>query len=160
MFDGRRVSDGRGLSEGRAVAAALDLSQLPLEGGLFRRTYLGEGMSAIVFLLTDGEFSAMHRLAADEIYFHHAGSPLRMLLIDPDGAHREVTVGGDPAAGGAPQFLVPANSWQGSSAAGPWSLVSTVVIPAFDWSLFELGSRDELIALCPAAADRINDLTR
>ena len=130
------------------MAAALDLAQLPLEGGLFRRTYLGDGMSAILFLLTD------------EVYFHHAGSPLNMLLIDPDGVHRQVTVGGDPAAGGAPQFLVPANCWQGSSAAGAWSLVSTVVTPAFDWSLFELGSRDALIELCPAAADRIVDLTR
>jgi predicted cupin superfamily sugar epimerase len=71
-----------------------------------------------------------------------------------------VTVGGDPARGGAPQLLVPANWWQGSSAAGSWSLVSTVVTPAFDWSLFELGSRDTLIELCPAAADRITALTR
>jgi predicted cupin superfamily sugar epimerase len=142
------------------VAAALDLAQLPLEGGLFRRTHLTEAMSAILFLLADGEFSAMHRLAADEIYFHHAGSPLRLLLIDPDGVHREVTVGADPAAGGVPQFLVPANWWQGSSAEGSWSLVSTVVTPAFDWSLFELGVRAELIERCPAAADRITELTR
>ena len=148
------------MSDGRAVAAALDLAQLPLEGGLFRRTYLGEGMSAILFLLTDGDFSAMHRLAADEMYFHHAGSPLDMLLIDPDGAHRRVSVGGDPAAGGTPQLLVPANWWQGSSAAGSWSLVSTVVTPAFDWSLFELGSRADLIERCPAAADRITELSR
>jgi predicted cupin superfamily sugar epimerase len=83
VSDGLSESDRLSVSDGRAVASALDLAQLPLEGGLFRRTYLGQGMSAILFLLTGGEFSAMHRLAADEIYFHHAGSSLRMLLIDP-----------------------------------------------------------------------------
>ena len=79
-----------GVAAGEALAAALDLELLPLEGGLFRRTFTGGGATAILFMLIGDDFSAMHRLAGDEIYFHHAGSPLRMLLIDPDGAAREV----------------------------------------------------------------------
>ena len=108
----------------------------------------------------------MHRLRSDEIYFHHAGSPLRMLLIDPSGA----------APGGASSAPTPRpghtrsstcrpNCWQGSSIAAAdgrsgWSLVSTVVSPGFDWHDFVLGDRAELVELCPAAADRITELTR
>jgi predicted cupin superfamily sugar epimerase len=149
-----------GVAAGEALAAALDLELLQLEGGLFRRTFTGGGATAILFMLIGDDFSAMHRLAADEIYFHHAGSPLRMLLIDPDGAAQEVVIGPDALAGARPQFHVPADWWQGSSTDGPWSLVSTVVSPGFDWHDFVVGDREQLIALCPDAADRIERLTR
>ena len=158
------------IAAGRALAAALDLELLPLEGGLFRRTFTGGGASAILFMLVGSDFSAMHRLHSDEIYFHHAGSPLRMLLIAPDGAHREVDVGGDVQAGEQPQFHVPEYWWQGSSVyhepgQPAWSLVSTVVTPGFDWHDFVLGDRDQLIELVSGAggsavADRIVALTR
>ena len=46
-----------------------------------------------------------------------------------------------------PQLLVPAGSWQGSSSAGPWTLVTTVVTPAFDWSMFERRSISSPAAL-------------
>ncbi len=149
-----------GIAAGEALAAALDLELLPLEGGLFRRTFTGGGATAILFMLIGSDFSAMHRLHADEIYFHHSGSPLRMLLIDPEGAHHEVVIGPDVQAGQQPQFHVPAYWWQGSSTDGPWVLVSTVVSPGFDWHDFVLGDRDRLVELCPAAADRIEALTR
>ena len=149
-----------GIAAGEALAAALDLELLPLEGGLFRRTFTGGGATAILFMLIGSDFSAMHRLHADEIYFHHSGSPLRMLLIDPEGAHHEVVIGPDVQAGQQPQFHVPAYWWQGSSTDGPWVLVSTVVSPGFDWHDFVLGDRDGLVELCPTAADRIEELTR
>jgi len=149
-----------GIAAGEALAAALDLELLPLEGGLFRRTFTGDGASAILFMLIGDDFSAMHRLTSDEIYFHHSGSPLRMLLIDPAGVAQEVVIGPDALAGARPQFHVPANWWQGSSTEGTWSLVSTVVSPGFDWHDFVLGDRDGLVELCPTAADRIEELTR
>src|ERR1700712_4115145 len=145
---------------GEALAAALDLELLPLEGGLYRRTFSGAGASAILFMLIGDDFSALHRLGSDEIYFHHAGSPLRMLLIHPDGGHREVLIGSADVPGQLPQFLVPANHWQGSSTDGAWSLISTVVTPGFDWKDFVLGEREALTALSPDAAGRIVELTR
>jgi len=157
------TSDGATEDEvaaGEALAAALDLELLPLEGGLYRRTFSGAGASAILFMLIGADFSAMHRLSSDEIYFHHAGSPLRMLLIHPDGGHREVLIGSADVAGQLPQFVVPANHWQGSSCDGPWALVSTVVTPGFDWKDFVLGERDALTELSPDAAGRIVELTR
>ena len=148
------------IAGGRGLAAALDLQPLPLEGGLFRRTFTGDGGTAIYFMLIGDDISALHRLHGDEIYFHHAGSPLHMLVIEPTGASREVLIGPDPRAGQHPQFLVPAGCWQGCSTGGPWSLMSTVVMPGFDWHDFTLADRDELTALSPDAAARIHQLTR
>ncbi|WP_395728012.1 cupin domain-containing protein [Nakamurella sp.] len=147
-------------AQARAIARALQLEPLPLEGGLFRRTFTGGGATAILFMLIGDDFSALHRLTGDEVYFHHGGAPLRMLLVEPDGTHHEVLVGSDVAAGEQPQLHVPALWWQGSSAAGSWSLVSTVVSPGFDWHGFTLGDRTKLTALAPAAAGRIVELTR
>ncbi len=148
------------LQAGRDLAAALGLEPLPLEGGLFRRTYTGPEATAIHFALIGDDFSALHRLTSDEVYFHHAGAPLRILLIDPDHAAHEVLIGSDVGAGQQPQFAVPAHWWQGSSVDGAWCLVSTVVTPGFDWSQFELGDRDALQRLCPGAGSRIAALTR
>lgn len=145
---------------GRAVAASLGLAPLPLEGGLFRRTYTGTQATAILFMVIGDDFSALHRLTSDEVYFHHAGAPLRMLLIDPEGAAGAVMLGSDVTEGQHPQFTVPAGWWQGSSTDGGWCLVSTVVTPGFDWADFELGDRSGLQQLCPAATERIADLTR
>jgi len=148
------------LAAALALAATLGLEPLPQEGGLFRRTFTGDGVTAIYFMLIGDEFSALHRLASDEIYCHHAGAPLRMLLIAPDGVSREVLIGPDPIAGQHPQFVVPGGCWQGSSTDGSWSLVSTVVVPGFDWRDFILGDRDELELLSPGATARIRQLTR
>jgi len=156
---------GDEIAVGETLAAALDLELLPLEGGLFRRTFTGGGATVILFMLIGDDFSAMHRMHSDEIYFHHSGSPLRMLLIDPAGVHREVIIGPDAQAGQHPQFHVPAYWWQGSSTDGAWSLVSTVVSPGFDWHDFVLGDRDLLVGLVSgqggsAPLGRIHELTR
>ena len=150
---------------GEELAAALDLGLLPLEGGLFRSTFVGRGASAILFMLIGDDFSAMHRLQSDEVYFYQSGAPLRMLLIDPDGVPSEVIIGPDALGGQHPQFHVPAYWWQGSSSDGAWSLVSTMVTPAFDWQHFVLADRDALCDLVsrhsvPGIAERIAELTR
>ena len=53
-------------------------------------------------------------------------------------------VGPDPAAGHAPQVLVPAGAWQSATpatsdaAAAAWSLVACLVVPGFDFADFEM----------------------
>ena len=96
---------------------------------MFRRTFTGGEASALLFMLIGSDFSAMHRLHSDEVYFHHSGAALRMLLIEPVGVCHEVFLGSNVAAGQRPQVDVPAGWWQGSSTDGLWSLVSTVVSP-------------------------------
>ena len=143
-----------------ALAAALDLAPLPEEGGLFRRTWANDTASAILFLLADGDFSALHRLTADEVYVHQAGAPLDLLLLGPSGEVRQVLLGTDVAAGQVPQLAVPAGWWQGSSSAGRWTLVTTIVSPPFEWDQITMGDREDLTASYPSAAERIVALTR
>lgn len=145
---------------GERIAAALGLEPLPDEGGLYRRTHADAHSSAIYYLLLAPDFSALHALAATETYHFYAGSPLRLLLLHPDGGVEEPVLGADVEAGQRPQVVVPADTWQGSSPAGVWSLVGATMAPPFDWTGFRLGGRQDLVNRYPSAAARIHALTR
>ena len=146
--------------EGEQIARLLRLEPLPMEGGLFRRTYADEQSSAIFFMLLAPDFSAMHRLEGVEIYHWYAGSPLQLLLLHPDGRAERPVLGSQLTAGETPQIVVPAGVWQGSSPLGEWTLVGTTMAPPFSWSAFHLGRRAELLAGWPHAASQIRILTR
>lgn len=141
-------------------AERLGLEPLEHEGGLFRRMHLDEHSSAIYYLLADPDFSALHALDSVEVYHWYAGSPLRLLLLHPDGRSEERLLGPDPDAGQLPQVVVPAGVMQGSSPLGAWCLVGTTMAPPFTWDGFELGDRDELRRRYPEVAERISELTR
>ena len=137
------------------LAADLDLAPLPSEGGWFRRTSDdSDEHSQILFLVGDGEFSALHRLTGAEEYRHLAGAPLRMLLLAETGS-REVLLDRT-----RPSVRVEPGVWQGSSSTGAWTLVTATMSPAFTWEMFELGERVALQHRWPAAADRIAALSR
>jgi predicted cupin superfamily sugar epimerase len=152
------------------VIRLLKLEPLDQEGGYFRRTgesatVLADGRRAwsmIYSLITPEGFSAMHRLAADELWCFHAGDPLESLRLRADGRGEWVKLGLNLAAGERPQDVAPAKSWQGTrlTTGGRWALVTCVVAPEFVWSDFELGSRDALIAAYPDYADDVRALTR
>jgi uncharacterized protein len=158
------AADVGGRAEGERVAGLLGLQPLPEEGGLYRQTFADAHSSAIYFLLLAPDFSALHRLAATETYHWYAGSPLRLLLLHGDGEGggrvEEPTLGPGFDAGQRPQIVVPAETWQGSSPAGAWSLVGTTMAPPFAWSGFRLGKRAELLDRWPSARARITVLTR
>ena len=147
------------------IIEQLGLERLDPEGGHFRRIYTAPGagvtgVTAIHYLVAGEDFSALHRMrSSDELFFHQAGAPLRMLILD-GGDGREVILGNDLVAGQVPHVLVPAGIWQGASSDGDWTLVSTVVVPGFEWSDFELGDQPELTAGFPQWAARIDELSR
>lgn len=152
------------------VAKLLKLEPLDQEGGYFRRT--GESAtvrpdgkrawSMIYSLITPEGFSALHRLATDEIWCFHAGDTLESLRLKPDGSGEWVKLGLNLARGERLQDPVPAGTWQGTrlAAGGRWALCTCVVAPEFVWSDFELGERAALAAGYPAFADGIAALTR
>jgi uncharacterized protein len=146
--------------EGKQLARRLGLTPLPGEGGLYRRTYVDAHSSAIYFMLLAPDFSALHMLDSVEIYHWYAGAPLRLLLLHPDGRVERQVLGADIAAGAAPQFVVPAGAWQGSSTLGAWTLVGTTMAPPFRWTGLRVGRRTKLLAGWPDAADEIRALTR
>lgn len=146
--------------EAAMYSRSLGLEPLEHEGGLFRQTYQDEFSTTIYFLLAQPDFSALHILTGAEGYFWHAGSPLRLLLLHPDGTGQERVLGPDIGAGDQFHTIVPGGTWQGSSPAGEWSLVSTTMAPGFDWKGFRLGTFAELAAAYPGHAARIAELTR
>ena len=134
-------------------ARPLDLQPHP-EGGWYAETYRHVGSTgtprgdrslgtAIHFLLLPGESSAWHRVASDELWFHHRGGPLRLWL----GGDGEAPAGGtehllgpDVADGQRPQLLVPSGQWQAARPVDEAVLVSCVVVPGFDFTDFTLAA--------------------
>ncbi|PEQ11900.1 cupin [Novosphingobium sp. PC22D] len=127
------------------IIARLGLEPHP-EGGWFRETWraaapVGERATAtaIHFLLEAHQRSHWHRVDAAELWFWHAGAPLRLSVATGENAPiGHVRLGPDPIAGDSPQGLVPAGHWQAAEPLGGWCLVSCVVSPGFDFAGFEL----------------------
>ena len=148
---------------------ALDLMPHP-EGGHYRRTYTASAESgsrpvstAIHFLLRGSEVSRLHRLPSDELWHFHAGDPLTVHLIHPDGRHESILLGPELWAGMVFQAAVPLGVWFGAerAAAGGqgFSLVGNTVAPGFDFADLELAERDVLLAQFPRHRAVIERLT-
>ena len=134
------------------------------EGGFFRETFRAPRLvmtargqrsssTAIYFLLPPGTFSAWHRvLGADEGWHLYEGA-LDLHLFH-DGKYVVQRLDADH-----PQHMVRADQWQAASPVG-WALCGCTVAPGFDFSDFEMPSRDELLDRFPAHRDQIFALTR
>ncbi|WP_107943506.1 cupin domain-containing protein [Metasolibacillus fluoroglycofenilyticus] len=107
--------------------------------------------TSIYFLLRSQDISHLHRLQSDELWYYHAGSPLTVHMIYPDGTYEAKKLGLNIAEGETPQILVPKHTIFGSSVdeAATFSLVGCMVAPGFDFADFELFTLDELLANYP-----------
>ncbi|MFI1567532.1 cupin domain-containing protein [Streptomyces sp. NPDC020490] len=151
------------------LVAHYRMEPIPREGGLFRRTWAGperadgrpEG-TAIVALLTADDFSALHRLPADEIWHFYLGDPLELLLLAPDGTSADAVLGPDVLHGQQPQLTVPAGTWMGGrvAAGGAWTFFGCTMAPGFTYAGYEHGDAAALTARYPAEAARIARLCR
>ena len=151
-------------AEAGEVIAQLGLVPLPREGGFFRQSWvsparLADGRaaaSAIWYLLTPGNFSALHRLHGEERWHFFEGDPVEHVQFGPTaGAARVTVLGDDPALGHHPELVVPGGAWQGARlgrCARPraYALVGCTVQPAWDEREFELGERAALGREFPA----------
>ena len=133
------------------MAASLGLEPHP-EGGYYLETYRaaqtlytprGErpASTAIIFLVTEGSSSRLHRLSSDELWVFQGGLPLEVVTITPGGTVERRVLGDleeiirsrshetspteepsvGPPEGSAdwlPQALVRAGHWQGARLAG------------------------------------------
>lgn len=118
--------------------------------------------TAIYYLLTPETFSAMHRLASDEIFHFYLGDPVEMLQLWPDGSHQVVLIGPDLEAGQRPQVIVPRDVWQGARLrpGGRYALLGTTVAPGFAYADYETASSAALLTTHPTAKDLMVALTR
>ncbi len=169
------------MSGGRGAEYWIEKLQLKPhpEGGCFRETWRAaltipksalpprfngarSASTAIYFLLRAGEFSALHRLAAEEIWHFYAGSPLVVHVIEPGGRHVPMKLGADAGNGEQFQCMVPGGCWFGArlEASDGFALVGCTVAPGFDFGDFEMADRDQLTATFPEHRDLIHSLTR
>jgi predicted cupin superfamily sugar epimerase len=161
------------------IKKLLKLEPLPNEGGFYAQTYrsshaLAEGSlptgysgerslaTAIYFLLTPENFSAMHRLRGDETYHFYLGDPVEMLQLNPDGTGEPILIGPKIESGMRLQHTVRGGCWQGSRVApgGKFALLGTTMAPGFDPADFELGGREQLSKSYPPYAALIALLCR
>ena len=155
----------------------LNLAPLPIEGGYFRQTWVSGDLvsipryasprpagTAIYYLLTSDpdSFSAMHRLATDEVYHFYLGDPVEMLLLPENTPGDRIILGPDLFAGQHVQYVAPRYVWQGSRVlpGGRFALLGTTMAPGFDPADFTLGNRAQLLRQFAAHADLIRALTR
>ncbi|SEK80808.1 hypothetical protein SAMN05428989_0840 [Pseudoxanthomonas sp. GM95] len=134
---------------------SLQLAPHP-EGGYYRRIHASAlqvqcgqrrrpASTAIDFLLRDGQCSEWHRVDADEAWLWRAGGPLRLQVFEPATEQLQEVILGNMLATPEPEdaalvafHAVPAGWWQRAWTASPWSLVSCVVTPGFEWEGFAL----------------------
>lgn len=156
----------------------LNLEPLQMEGGYFCQTYRSTETvpanalparyktpkilgTAIYYLLTPDQRSAMHRLPSDEIFHFYLGDPVSMLQLHSDGSSEIITLGSDIAEGQRPQVIVPRYAWQGSVLieGGRFALLGTTMAPGFDYDEYEAGDRQALMDKYPEHKDLIVRLT-
>ena len=130
------------------------------EGGFFRETYRAAGRipgkkfpggrsfsTAILFLLSKGCVSRLHRIKSDELWHFYAGGPLMVVELDPKtGRTRSTRLGP-----GKVQHVVKAGDWFGArlGAGADYALVGCTVAPGFEFRDFEMGRREELLRKFP-----------
>lgn len=156
------------MDELQSIIARLELAPLPFEGGWFRQYYLSEERdetgrpraSAIHFLMTPKDFSALHRLKTAETWTYREGATVELFLLSPTGSGRIVRLGTAEAIGEVPSVKVPGGFWQSGRTLGAWSLVDCRMEPAWDEREFELGQRDELMMQYPDWASVVRTVTR
>ena len=154
----------------------LDLLPHP-EGGFFKEMYrskaivsadiMEEGLegsrslaTGIYFLITEGNFSAFHRIKSDEMWHFYYGDPLIVHVIELDGSYTKLSIGLDLEKGQTPQAVVPAGAWFASESLGTYSLVGCTVSPGFDFKDFELAKKAELTQEFPQHEELIVRLCR
>ena len=163
------------------ILSMLDLQVLPIEGGYYRVTYTAAETipqaalppryqsdrpcaGAIYFLATAEQFSALHRLPTDEIYYFHYGDPLQLLLLRPNGGGEVHVLGANLLHGHRPQLVAPRDCWQGSrplpGGKFGYSLLSTSMAPAYADADVEFPSLEELQNRFAPFAKLIRELAR
>ena len=157
---------------GRAaeLIACLELQPHP-EGGYYRETFRSpqlvtpgdargprSALTTIDFLLVEGQFSAWHRVASDEVWHLLEGGPLRLWLMPPALDRIDAITLAPASATQRPAHSVPAGWWQAAEPLGSLALCAATVGPGFDFADFGF-LRDDAAA-CAALAALRRDLQR
>ncbi|APB33464.1 hypothetical protein GlitD10_1144 [Gloeomargarita lithophora Alchichica-D10] len=141
------------------------------EGGYYREIYrsplevsLGQepynACTHIYWVLSQGDFSAWHRVRqGDEIWHWYGGDPLELHTLGRGGQpnYQCRIISGENPCG-----VVAQGVWQAAQlvAGGRWVWCGCTVSPGFSFARFDLGERAQLLREFPDQRDLITQLTR
>lgn len=145
----------------------LDLLPHP-EGGYYKEVFRSatlvdhskSAMTSIYYLLENEDTSAFHRLTSPEVWYYHAGYPLIVYVIHPDGELTSHLMTADPS--GQQQLAIEAGCWFAAELPSRfgYALVSCAVAPAFRFDDFELAVCDELVKCYPQHEELLERLCK
>lgn len=160
------------------LIVSLNLQPHP-EGGWYRETYRAKDTipasglperfdgsrscaTVIYFLLDSENFSALHRIKADEQWHFYGGSTLTIHVIHTNGRYAPIKLGQNLGKGETFQAMVPHGCWFGATVDTPdsYALVGCSVAPGFDFKDFEMAQRECLRNEFPQYTELIDRLTR
>ncbi|BAU53881.1 cupin domain-containing protein [Mucilaginibacter gotjawali] len=143
------------------------------EGGFYKEVFRSEmevnrvsstekkqAITSIYYLLEGSDFSGFHRIASDELWYFHKGSPLLIHAIDLKGNYTALEL--SDATSGSLSVAVKAGVWFASEIPSKtgFTLVSCAVAPGFEFSEFEMAKKQHLVTLYPHLRSTIERLCR
>jgi predicted cupin superfamily sugar epimerase len=125
------------------------------EGGFFKETYRSEFSTGIFYLLEKGQKSSLHRIRSDEMWHFYGGDSISIVEITIMGTIKETILDHNNV-----QHVVPANVWFGAylPEGSRFAFTGCTVAPAFHFSDFEMGDKEEMLKEFPRAKDMIEKL--
>ena len=148
------------------IIRILDLKPLPVEGGYYRPTYLGDlrlpkevlpasiksdraAASVIYYMLTADTKSRLHRLEIGEVWHYYMGGEVELCVFGSDIDYTKHTLGHELLDGQIVQALVPAHCWFGARlrTGGKWALMGCSLAPAYSDEDFSLTDDAEFASL-------------
>ncbi len=133
-----------------------NMKPLPDEGGYYTETYRSKEKivednlpdrykgyrnyyTSIVYLITEKNFSHLHRIKSDEIFHFYMGKPVEIINFLGNGKYRKVTLGNDIFSSQRLQYMVPKNTWQAAylKQGRGYALLGTTVSPGFEFKDYQ-----------------------
>lgn len=165
-------------NEAGLIIEKLNLRSHP-EGGYYSETYRSDLVfdaqavsekftgrrscsTSIYFLLEASDFSAFHRIKADEIWHFYTGSSIQVHVITPKGHFHQISLGNNLSEGEVFQAEVKAGYWFAASLKSEkgFALTGCTTAPGFEFEDFELAKREKLVKLFPQHRRIIEKYTR
>lgn len=144
-----------------------------VEGGYYKQIYASQKQcqehkirnlaTCIFYLLEGNDFSAFHRINADEIWHFFLGSSLTLYNINENDSEMKIKkLGNDFNKNENLQLVIPEGDWFAAEVddKSSFTLVGCTVIPGFEYKNFEIAKKQSLLQKFPLYRDLIERLCR
>ena len=130
------------LLSAKEVIDRFNLTTLEGEGGFWAPLERTEFGNSILFLTTELDASAWHRLNENESWSHFAGASITLHTLNKS----EYSLHTLDRNSTSIHHMVPAGTWMAAESTGRWSLVICTLAPAFTG--MELATEEDFAQMC------------